>query len=106
MRSQSIFSLALVAFVTTSYAAPVSTELVERGFIKWNADDISSLLVAAEANHNSQKRDTDESDPTTLLAAAEASHGNQARDENSTTLLAAAEASHGNQARDTVLRQK
>jgi hypothetical protein len=118
MRSQYLFSLALVAFATTSLAAPITTTLVEREpfpedikaakvapgkdfeeLSERDADDYSTLAVAEASHsqtHNSKKRDAN--DPATLLAAAKASHGNQVRDTSDetgrATLLAAAEANH------------
>jgi hypothetical protein len=85
MRSQYLFSLALVAFATTSLAAPITTTLVEREpfpedikaakiapgkdfeeLSERDADDYSTLAVAEASHsqtHNSKKRDA--KDPAT-----------------------------------------
>jgi len=71
MRSQSIFSIALLAFASTSYSAPV--EVSARG------DTVASLLASLPAGHGSDRRDVN-ADATSLLSALPAGHGSPKRD--------------------------
>jgi hypothetical protein len=120
MRSQTIISLALIAFTTSSFAAAASTySLAKRepypedvraaivavgeDFAHIDAresDDVATLLAAADANHNSQKR-AEADDVETLLAAANANHNSKRADANDVeTLLATANANHNSKRAD------
>lgn len=79
MRSQSIFSLALVAFATTAYAIPeplaedVRVAIIEAGkqlttLSAREADDYASLAALVASTHTSDKRQS-EDDLNAILAA-------------------------------------